>query len=70
MTLGRCLLLVKRRNPPTRLQHFFFLKKIGFQSERLSVSCRCLPGRWKMEFAGGLFGTGLDWLEIVISVKS
>ena len=35
--------------------------------------CRCLPGdgKWmELEFAGGLFQTGLDWLEIVICVKS
>ena len=26
-------------------------------------------GKWmELEFAGGLFGTGLDWLEIVISL--
>ena len=34
---------------------------------------RCLPGdgKWmELEFAGRLFGNGLDWLEIVISVMN
>ena len=34
---------------------------------------RCLPGdgKWmELEFAGRLFGNGLDWLEIVICVMS
>ena len=39
----------------------------------IKIRGRCLPGdgKWmELEFAGGLFETGLDWLEIVVSVKS
>ena len=73
----RCRAPRRAHNPSTdirrekrKIRRFAVSGVISFANR--DIRGRCLPGdgKWMgLEFAGGLFGTGLYWLEIVIRVN-